>query len=84
MLPQAVSEVPRRLLAGDLAGAREAHFALLPLHAAMFVEPNPGPCKAAQSWLGKMRPDVRLPLLAASEATTKRVVAKLTELGVTP
>ncbi len=47
--PRAVSEVTRRVLAGDWTGAREAHLALLELHSLMFVEPNPAPAKAALS-----------------------------------
>src|SRR5262249_50032987 len=37
--PREVSEVPRRVLADDWAGARVAHLALLELHGLVFVEP---------------------------------------------
>ncbi|MCA9623385.1 MAG: 4-hydroxy-tetrahydrodipicolinate synthase [Myxococcales bacterium] len=55
VLPEAVSDVTTKLAAGDFAGARAAHLALLPLHGAMFVEPNPSPCKAAAALLGGLR-----------------------------
>ena len=73
VLPEAVSAVTTKLAAGDFAGARAAHLALLPLHGAMFVEPNPSPCKAAAALLGHMRPDVRLPMLPVGEATRARL-----------
>ncbi len=41
------------VLAGDLAGARAAHLALLELHGLLFVEPNPAPAKAALAALGR-------------------------------
>lgn len=81
VLPGAVSEVTRLALAGDYAAARAAHLALLEVHAAMFVEPNPAPAKAALASLGKMSDAVRLPLVAASEATRKLVGEALAKLA---
>jgi 4-hydroxy-tetrahydrodipicolinate synthase len=82
VLPDKVSAVTTLMQAAKLAEARAAHFALLPLHAVMFVEPNPAPAKAALSMMGCMNADVRLPLLPASEATRARVRAVLADLGV--
>jgi len=48
----------------------------------MFVEPNPVPCKLALSMLGKMQPDVRLPLVGAGEMSHSRVAAAIRELGL--
>jgi 4-hydroxy-tetrahydrodipicolinate synthase len=78
--PREVSEVTRRFLEGDLAGARATHFALLPLHGLLFVEPNPGPAKAALASEGKMNASVRLPLVPTSEALTKQLSAALAAL----
>jgi 4-hydroxy-tetrahydrodipicolinate synthase len=78
--PREVSEVTRRFLAGDLAGARALHFALLPLHGLLFLEPNPAPAKAALAAEGKMSAAVRLPLAPASEGLTKQVTAALAKL----
>jgi 4-hydroxy-tetrahydrodipicolinate synthase len=78
--PREVSEVTRRFLAGDLAGARAQHFALLPLHALLFVEPNPAPAKAALAAAGKMSAAVRLPLAPATEGLTKQLLAALAKL----
>ena len=79
--PREVSEVTRRFLAGDLAGARALHFSLLPVHAAMFLEPNPAPAKALLAAEGRMSPAVRLPLAPASEAVLAQVKAALAKLS---
>jgi len=81
VLPARVNEVTTKMAAGDLEGARKAHYALLPLHAAMFAEPNPAPAKAALHLRGRMARSVRLPMVEASEETTTRVEQLLTELG---
>jgi 4-hydroxy-tetrahydrodipicolinate synthase len=79
--PKETSEVTRRMLAGDLAGARAQHFSLLDLHALMFVEPNPAPAKAALAAEGKMTDAVRLPLVKCGEALRGRIVETLAKLG---
>ena len=79
--PREVSEVTRRFLAGDLAGARAMHLALLPVHALMFIEPNPAPAKAALAAEGKMSATVRLPLAPATEGLTKQIGAALAKLA---
>jgi 4-hydroxy-tetrahydrodipicolinate synthase len=78
--PAEVSRVTTLLAEGDLAAARERHLALLPLHAVMFVEPNPAPAKAALSLMGRMTADVRLPLVQATAAAVEKVRNVLREL----
>ena len=82
VVPRAVSELTSLMLKGELAAARRAHFALLELHTAMFLEPNPVPCKLALSLLGKMAADVRLPLVAAGEMSASRIAAALRDMGL--
>lgn len=78
--PAETSFVTQAMLAGDLASARRAHLGLLELHGSLFVEPNPAPAKAALALEGKMNDAVRLPLVAASEATRQRVAGALARL----
>lgn len=80
VLPREVSEVTRLAAAGEWKAAQRQHLALLELHAAMFLEPNPAPAKAALAHLGKMRADVRLPLVAASQGVRASVEAALARL----
>ena len=55
--------------AGDFGAAREVHFRLYPLFKALFLETNPIPVKAAMAMQGMIGPEVRLPLVPASDAT---------------
>jgi 4-hydroxy-tetrahydrodipicolinate synthase len=80
--PAQVSRVTALVADGDWEAARKAHLELLQFHAAMFVEPNPAPAKAALEMLGQMKDDVRLPLLAASDATRTLIRQELTALGL--
>lgn len=77
VFPREVSELVRLALAGDLAGARARHLALLPVHDAMFIEANPGPVKAACALKGWMRGDLRLPMVAPTEATKQKIAEAL-------
>ena len=77
LLPGAVSRATQLALAGDVEGARRAHLALLPVHAAMFLESNPAPVKAALAMRGAMRDVVRGPLIAASSETRAALAATL-------
>jgi 4-hydroxy-tetrahydrodipicolinate synthase len=75
VLPREVSEVTRRVQAGDWSGARAVQLGLVELHGLMFAEPNPAPAKAALAAFGKMSPAVRLPLVAASEGLQRQIAA---------
>ena len=44
--------------------ARRIHFSLSPLFAALFYETNPIPVKEALGMMGKIDPELRLPLCA--------------------
>ncbi len=77
VLPAEVTRATRLALDGQLEAARRAHLALLPVHEAMFLEANPGPLKAALALRGACKEAVRLPLVAASEATRRAVAAAL-------
>jgi 4-hydroxy-tetrahydrodipicolinate synthase len=55
---------------------------LMPLHDAMFVEPSPAPVKYAGSLLGICTDEVRLPLVAASDAARARVREAMASAGL--
>ncbi|MBW2523449.1 MAG: 4-hydroxy-tetrahydrodipicolinate synthase [Deltaproteobacteria bacterium] len=82
VVPDRVAEVVGLMAAGKLSEARQRHYALLELHESMFVAPNPVPCKLALSLLGKMEPDVRLPLVEADTMDRGRVAAALEGAGL--
>jgi 4-hydroxy-tetrahydrodipicolinate synthase len=79
-VPAAVQGVVAAFLRGDLADAQRRHFALLPLHEALFLETNPGPIKAAMAELGLLAPEIRLPLVWPEPRTIEAVRAALQRL----
>jgi 4-hydroxy-tetrahydrodipicolinate synthase len=81
LLPAQVAKATELALSGDLAAARTAHLALLPVHEAMFVESNPAPVKAALASKGAMLDVVRGPLAPASAKARETIAAALTALA---
>ncbi|MCP4427931.1 MAG: 4-hydroxy-tetrahydrodipicolinate synthase [Chloroflexi bacterium] len=69
LYPQQVVAMVDHALAGRVRQAREAHFALLPMFKAAFVESNPGPIKYAMSQTGLAAGPLRLPLVEISAAS---------------
>jgi len=81
VMPQAVADSVRAMRAGDGVGALQQHQRLLPLYEALFVESNPGPTKAALAMLGKIAPEIRLPMVWPTDATQALLRDVLTTLG---
>jgi 4-hydroxy-tetrahydrodipicolinate synthase len=77
LLPAEVSRATRLSLEGSWEEARRAHFALLPVHEAMFLEASPSPLKAALAMRGAIKDVVRSPLASCTEATRKAVASVL-------
>lgn len=77
LLPAEVSASADSALSGDWARARDLHLRLLPVHNAMFVEPNPAPVKAALAARGKMKATVRAPLVSVTAESRTRILAAL-------
>ena len=69
-------------LAGDYATALEIQDRLMPLHSALFIEPNPGGAKYAASKLGHMGETQRLPLVPIEQSTRDTVDAALRHAGL--
>jgi 4-hydroxy-tetrahydrodipicolinate synthase len=80
--PRAMSDMWDAVKAGDWERARKRHYELRVLSQMLFAEPSPAPAKAALSLLGKCSPEVRLPLIAASEKLTEQLRAELRTMGL--
>jgi 4-hydroxy-tetrahydrodipicolinate synthase len=80
--PKLCSEFQNACLAGDFATALRYQDRLTPLHRALFLEPSPAPAKFALSLLGKMRADVRLPLVGVGSDTREEVEFSLRYAGL--
>ncbi|GJD29739.1 4-hydroxy-tetrahydrodipicolinate synthase [Methylobacterium adhaesivum] len=80
--PRLCADLQEATLAGDYAKALALQDRLLPLHTAMFVEPNPAPAKYALARLGHIREELRLPLLPVTEAGRGTIDAALRHAGL--
>ena len=80
--PRLCAEMQRAWRRGDLATAMAMQDKLMPLHAALFCESNPGPVKYAASLLGRCAPETRLPLAPLSEASKETVRRAMTAVGL--
>jgi len=77
LLPAEVTRATRFALDGRFDEARRAHQALLPVHDAMFIDPNPAPVKAALALRGIVKDAVRSPIFAPSEASRAVIATAL-------
>ena len=82
IIPAVVADLVRHYLSGDSAKALEIHLKYYPLFKDLFIEPNPVPAKFALARLGKMSPDVRLPLCEMAHANVQRLTETLSRLGL--
>ncbi len=67
---------------GNYEEALAIHERLMPLHTALFAETSPAPAKFAASLMGRLGPDVRLPLVEPRPATKKRIADVMRAVGV--
>ncbi|PSC02735.1 4-hydroxy-tetrahydrodipicolinate synthase [Alsobacter soli] len=80
--PKLCAEFQNACLAGDYATALTIQDRLMPLHTALFLETNPAGPKYALSALGRMFPDVRLPMVPVSEPTKAAIRSALVHAGL--
>jgi 4-hydroxy-tetrahydrodipicolinate synthase len=80
--PKLMAELWDAHAAGDAARARALHYRSLPLADALFTETNPIPAKAALHMMGRIAPDIRLPLHPMSPGPRERLRAVLVEAGL--
>src|SRR5207302_5303802 len=62
ILPREVARLYDLAAGGQWDAARDLHYRLLPINEALFLETNPVPAKTALGLMGKIDPEVRLPL----------------------
>jgi len=80
--PKLLSEFQAACIGGDYAKALIFQDRLMPLHRALFLEPSPAGVKYACSLLGKMRDDVRLPMVRVSDATRTEIRSAMVHAGL--
>ena len=79
IMPKETSDMCKKFIEGDVAGARKMQLDLLPLINALFCEVNPIPVKAAVAAMGYGENYVRLPLTTMEEDNEKKLLALMKE-----
>ncbi len=82
VVPKDMAEMCDAAEEGDWQKARNLHYKLRPLSAAMFYEANPIPVKTALSLMGKIQGDLRLPLSQMGESSREKLVATMKMYGL--
>ncbi len=82
VVPKPCSRLFLASACGEHVEARSIERRLGPLRAALAAETNPVPLKWALSLIGRMSPDVRLPLCEPADATRSAVRRALAQLGL--
>jgi 4-hydroxy-tetrahydrodipicolinate synthase len=82
LMPREVASLYNLVAAGEWQAAQDLHYRLMPLNDAVFLEINPVPVKTALGWMGKIEPDVRLPLAPLAPANAAKLRAVLAEYGL--
>jgi len=82
VVPGDVANLCKSFERGDYTEARRLHYRLLPLNNAMFFETNPIPVKTALGLMGKISPELRLPLSPMSTANLEKLRKVMQEYGL--
>ncbi len=80
--PRQCADFHKACAAGDFNTARTLHTKLDRLFKDIFLDASPAPTKYALNLMGKMQPDVRLPLTQCAESTKIAVQAAMRQAGV--
>jgi len=80
--PKGYAGLVDALADADLHKAQAINTTLQGLHKSLFFDPNPAPTKYALSLLGRMNPDVRLPMVECSDDVKMHVRKSMERAGV--
>ncbi|KXS56734.1 MAG: 4-hydroxy-tetrahydrodipicolinate synthase [Candidatus Adiutrix intracellularis] len=82
LIPGSLVEMWCAWESGDLSGAREKFFHMLPLFRALFLETNPILVKTALSFMGRMVGEMRLPMCPPRAETIKVLRRSMEQWGL--
>lgn len=80
--PSDMAALVDSIAAGKLDQAKALHYKLYPLFTALFYETNPIPVKEALAMLGKIQPELRLPLSPMSSENREKLGRVMKEYGL--
>jgi len=73
ILPAKVAALCKAAAIGDIAEARSLHYELMDINDSLFIDTNPIPVKAALHLMGKIKNELRGPLIELSKDTLERL-----------
>jgi len=79
IVPAKVAAMWDAFASEDYSAALSLHYELLALHDAMFIETNPIPVKTALGLMGKITPEMRLPLTAMAQDNLGKLKKVMTD-----
>jgi len=82
IVPNEMAELVKTFSAGKIEESRRIHFKLSPLFGALFLETNPIPVKEALGMMGKIDPELRLPLCPMAQDAREKLSRVLKEMGL--
>lgn len=82
IMPVEMANLVQAFAEGKIEAARRLHFKLSPLFAALFYETNPIPVKEALGLMGKIDPELRLPLCSMAQDTREKLIRVLKEAAL--
>ncbi len=82
VIPKEMAAMVDAANGGDVETAKALHYKYWRLFRDLFIETNPVPVKAAMAMMGRLDPEVRLPLCPMSETSTAKLRATLEACGV--
>ena len=82
IMPAEMASLVKAFSEGKIDEARRIHFKLSPLFAALFFETNPIPVKEALGLMGKIDPELRLPLCPMAQDTREKLIGVLKDASL--
>ncbi len=82
LMPTEMAGLVKAFTDGNIEKARRIHFALSPLFAALFFETNPIPVKEALGLMGKIDPELRLPLCPMARDPREKLIHVLKDAAL--
>ncbi len=79
-IPKGTVKMVDHALNGSFHFARKAHYKILPLMEANFIESSPAPCKFVMKQMGLLEENLRLPLVPVSDATRQMLSGIIKDL----
>mgnify|MGYP001164939591 CR=1 FL=1 len=82
LMPVEIARLYDLVQGGKWLEARELHYQMMTLNDAVFMEINPVPVKTALGMMGKINPEVRLPLAPLSDQNHEKLRRILADYGL--